>query len=100
MNYANQVKKQPKQKQATAPIKALAVGIMGLASISGLLGARLFIGSFLLAFSISGDVDEGGRAFFMNVSGLGLLVFTAGFIMMLRQLAQHYALFSPRRTAT
>lgn len=66
-------------------ILRVALGVMTLAT--GGFGLRLLIGALLVGFDSTNLSTEGSRAFFMSLSGLTMLVFCAGFVMMIREVS-------------
>lgn len=69
-------------------LKGLFIVLIGMALFSAAFGIKLIAGATLVAigYESATTVDEGSRAFFMMVSGLGMMVFATGFVMMTREL--------------
>ncbi len=73
------------EKPTASQLKLLRVVLGALVLGSAGFGLRLIVGALLLGAHGMDWGQEGSRAFFMSLSGLTLLVFATGFVMMIRE---------------
>ena len=82
--------------QKLGAFKTLRVAIAMLAAASCGFGLYLLLAAILLGVEHSQWGQNGSRAFFMSLSGLTLLVFGGGFVMMIRELSGHIRKIAPK----
>tara|TARA_B100000686_G_scaffold185532_1_gene192358 strand:- start:194 stop:493 length:300 start_codon:yes stop_codon:yes gene_type:complete len=83
----------PTQKISAFKFLRIALGLLAVASCG--FGVYLIVAAILLGFEHSSWGQNGSRAFFMSLSGLTLLVFGGGFVMMIRELSGHIRKLTP-----
>lgn len=82
--------------QKLGAFKVLRVALTLLAAASFGFGLYLIAAAILLGVQHSDWGQNGSRAFFMSLSGLTMLVFGGGFVMMVRELTGHIRKLSSR----